>query len=56
MNEGRSFFCVGQTSIPGQTADQTIFHSHTHLIPRRSNDVKNYRGGVRHLIPGKDFH
>lgn len=35
----------------GEVAGQTIFHFH--LIPRRSGDVENPRGGVRHLIPGK---
>ena len=37
----------------GETAGQTIFHCHIHLIPRRSGDVKNPRGGVRHVISGK---
>lgn len=37
----------------GQTAGQTVFHCHIHLIPRRSGDVENPAGGVRHLIPGK---
>jgi diadenosine tetraphosphate (Ap4A) HIT family hydrolase/5-methylcytosine-specific restriction endonuclease McrA len=37
----------------GQTAGQTIFHCHIHLIPRRSGDVSNPAGGVRHLIPGR---
>jgi ATP adenylyltransferase len=37
----------------GLVAGQTIFHCHTHLIPRRKGDVENPRGGVRHLIPGK---
>ena len=37
----------------GETAGQTIFHCHVHLIPRRSGDVKNPRGGVRHVISGK---
>ena len=37
----------------GETAGQTIFHCHVHLIPRRRGDVENPRGGVRHLIPGK---
>lgn len=37
----------------GHVAGQTIFHCHFHLIPRRSGDVENPRGGVRHLIPGK---
>jgi len=37
----------------GEAAGQTIFHCHTHLIPRRFGDVEEPRGGVRHLIPGK---
>lgn len=37
----------------GSVAGQTIFHCHLHLIPRRSGDVENPRGGIRHLIPGK---
>lgn len=37
----------------GGAAGQTIFHCHTHLIPRREGDVDDPRGGVRHLIPGK---
>jgi ATP adenylyltransferase len=37
----------------GESAGQTIFHCHIHLIPRRRGDVENPRGGVRHLIPGK---
>lgn len=36
-----------------QSAGQTIFHCHIHLIPRRDGDVKEPRGGVRHVIPGK---
>lgn len=37
----------------GESAGQTIFHCHVHLIPRRTGDVANPRGGVRHVIPGK---
>ena len=37
----------------GSVAGQTIFHCHFHLIPRRTGDVENPRGGVRHIIPGK---
>lgn len=40
----------------GAVAGQTIFHCHVHLIPRRAGDVKNPRGGVRHVIPGKGFY
>jgi diadenosine tetraphosphate (Ap4A) HIT family hydrolase len=37
----------------GQTAGQTVFHSHIHLIPRRKNDTPNPKGGVRGVIPDK---
>tara|TARA_R110002049_G_scaffold137350_2_gene297350 strand:+ start:31234 stop:32229 length:996 start_codon:yes stop_codon:yes gene_type:complete len=37
----------------GQSAGQTIFHCHVHLIPRRDRDVPNPRGGVRGVIPEK---
>ena len=37
----------------GKDAGQTIFHCHIHMIPRRKGDVKNPRGGVRNIIPGK---
>jgi diadenosine tetraphosphate (Ap4A) HIT family hydrolase/5-methylcytosine-specific restriction endonuclease McrA len=35
----------------GEEAGQTIFHCHIHLIPRRSGDTENPRGGVRGVIP-----
>jgi diadenosine tetraphosphate (Ap4A) HIT family hydrolase len=34
-------------------AGQTIMHCHIHLIPRRSGDSINPRGGVRGVIAGK---
>ncbi len=37
----------------GDVAGQTVFHCHFHLIPRRAGDVKDPRGGVRAIIPGK---
>ncbi len=37
----------------GQTAGQTVFHRHVHLIPRYAGDVPDPRGGVRHVIPTK---
>ena len=43
-------FNIGMNS--GETAGQTIFHCHIHLIPRRTGDIDNPRGGVRNIIPG----
>jgi diadenosine tetraphosphate (Ap4A) HIT family hydrolase len=37
----------------GLTAGQTVLHCHIHLIPRRSGDSVNPRGGVRGVIAGK---
>jgi len=37
----------------GRPAGQTVMHCHIHLIPRRSGDIDNPRGGVRGVIPGK---
>lgn len=47
-------FNIGMNS--GESAGQTIFHCHIHMIPRRKGDVGDPRGGVRHLIPGKGFY
>lgn len=46
-----SGFNVGVNA--GQSAGQTIFHCHIHLIPRRDGDTQNPRGGVRGVIPGR---
>jgi diadenosine tetraphosphate (Ap4A) HIT family hydrolase len=44
-------FNIGANS--GESAGQTIFHAHIHLIPRRDGDMSNPRGGVRGVIPNK---
>ncbi len=33
----------------GETASQTVFHLHIHLIPRYKGDVEDPRGGVRNF-------
>ena len=47
-------FNIGMNA--GAVAGQTVFHAHIHLIPRRSGDVEDPRGGIRHLIPDKGFY
>ena len=37
----------------GESAGQTIFHAHIHLIPRRDKDISDPTGGVRGVIPVK---
>ena len=37
----------------GEDAGQTIMHCHIHLMPRRSGDMEDPRGGVRGVIPEK---
>jgi len=37
----------------GDSAGQTVFHAHIHLIPRRDGDTENPTGGVRGVIDGK---
>jgi diadenosine tetraphosphate (Ap4A) HIT family hydrolase len=37
----------------GPAAGQTVPHLHIHLIPRRSGDLADPRGGVRWVIPEK---
>jgi len=40
----------------GETAGQSVWHCHVHLIPRRQGDVERPKGGVRHIIPNKGFY
>jgi diadenosine tetraphosphate (Ap4A) HIT family hydrolase len=37
----------------GQAAGQTVPHAHIHVIPRRTGDLADPRGGVRWVIPDK---
>ena len=37
----------------GESAGQTVFHFHCHIIPRYLGDMDIPRGGVRHCVKGK---
>jgi diadenosine tetraphosphate (Ap4A) HIT family hydrolase len=37
----------------GRAAGQTVDHAHVHVIPRRSGDVPDPRGGIRTVIPSR---
>ena len=47
-------FNIGQNV--GVTAGQTVMYPHVHMIPRRTGDCENPRGGVRHVIPGRGYY
>jgi diadenosine tetraphosphate (Ap4A) HIT family hydrolase len=40
----------------GKISGQSILHCHIHLIPRREGDVENPQGGVRSVIPLKQYY
>jgi diadenosine tetraphosphate (Ap4A) HIT family hydrolase len=44
-------FNIGQNV--GKAAGQTVMYPHVHMIPRRTGDMEDPRGGVRHVIPEK---
>jgi diadenosine tetraphosphate (Ap4A) HIT family hydrolase len=44
-------FNIGQNI--GASAGQTVMYPHVHMIPRRTGDCEDPRGGVRHVIPSK---
>jgi diadenosine tetraphosphate (Ap4A) HIT family hydrolase len=50
-DESITGFNVGMNC--GESAGQTIFHAHIHLIPRRDGDTPDPTGGVRGVIPDK---
>jgi diadenosine tetraphosphate (Ap4A) HIT family hydrolase len=37
----------------GEAGGQTVMHCHCHVIPRYAGDVRDPRGGVRGVVPGK---
>ena len=61
MNECRERLLASDKTIDGfniganagQSAGQTVFHVHLHLIPRRTGDMDEPRGGVRGVVPEK---
>ncbi len=40
----------------GVSSGQTIMHVHVHLIPRYEGDVEDPTGGVRGVIPAKQYY
>jgi hypothetical protein len=37
----------------GEMGGQTVPHLHVHLIPRYGGDVRDPRGGIRHVLPAR---
>ena len=50
-DETISGFNIGTNS--GESAGQSVFHAHIHVIPRRDGDQENPQGGVRKIFPEK---
>jgi diadenosine tetraphosphate (Ap4A) HIT family hydrolase len=40
----------------GESAGQTVFHFHCHIIPRYKGDMENPNGGIRHCVTGKGYY
>lgn len=61
LHSQRSFILAGDPSVGGfnigmncgESAGQSVWHCHVHLIPRRLGDVLHPRGGVRNMFPEK---
>lgn len=51
---GATGFNIGWNA--GADAGQTIMHAHGHLIPRREGDMADPRGGVRGVIPDRQYY
>ena len=47
-------FNIGSNA--GKVAGQSIMHCHIHLIPRREGDVEKPQGGVRSVLPNKQYY
>jgi diadenosine tetraphosphate (Ap4A) HIT family hydrolase len=59
LHTGRQMIAAGECQgfnigiNMGASAGQTVMWPHVHLIPRRTGDVADPRGGVRHVIPDR---
>jgi diadenosine tetraphosphate (Ap4A) HIT family hydrolase len=43
----------GRCINSGEAAGKTVMHCHVHLIPRRTGELSDPRGGVRAVVPGR---
>ena len=56
LNKDQSVKGFNIGSNAGKISGQSILHCHFHLIPRREGDVENPQGGVRSVIPNKQYY
>ena len=56
LNKDRTVRGFNIGSNAGKISGQSILHCHFHLIPRREGDVENPQGGVRSVIPNKQYY